>query len=343
MPPDLRATVEQEARRLGFGRVRFTKAGSPPNFSRYEAFLAEGRQGEMRWLAETRHTRADANRLLEDAQTVVVLAMDYARPAPPDPGGLTGRVASYAWGRDYHSLIGLRVRHLRRALEAAFPGLHTWGGVDAAASWERGWAEAAGLGFSGKNNMAIVPGEGSYFFLATVLLSEAVVPDAPIADHCGRCRRCLDVCSTAALLPGGGMDARRCIAYLTIEHSGAIPEELRPLMGRWLFGCDDCQEVCPHTHAPRDPVPADFAPRHAWLPLGAILTASDAALLDTFEGTPLRRAAPHRLRRNACVVLGNIGDPAGRPALEHAWRTGDPRLAEHASWALDRLRSDASS
>jgi epoxyqueuosine reductase len=133
------------------------------------------------------------------------------------------------------------------------------------------------------------------------------------------------------------MDARRCISYLTIELDGSIPPEWRPKIGRWIFGCDDCQDVCPHVRPPRRAVEADFAPRHAWLPLGAVVEASDRALLDTFEGTPLRRAAPRRLRRNACVVLGNLGDPAARPVLERAWHTGDPVLREHAGWALERL------
>ncbi len=334
---DLRSTLEAEARRLGFGRVRVARAGPPPGFARYDEFLAAGHHASMGWLETSRDVRGDPERLLPGARSVVVLAMDYARPAPPDPGGLTGRVACYAWGRDYHALIGLRVRHLRRALEAAFPGLRTWGGVDSGPAWERGWAEAAGLGFSGKNGMAIVPSEGSLFFLATLLLTEELAPDTPVGDHCGKCRRCLDACPTGALLDGGGMDAARCISYLTIEHDGAIPEPLRPALGRWLFGCDDCQVACPHQHAARHPVPADFAPRHAWLPLPAILEASDRALLDTFEGTPIRRAAPHRLRRNAAVVLGNIGDPAARPALERARASSDGTLAEHAGWALDRL------
>lgn len=336
---DLRATLEIEARRLGFGRIRVAEARPAARFDRYDAFLAAGHHASMGWLADSRDKRADPTTLLPGAQSVVVLAMDYARPAPPDPGGLTGRVACYAWGRDYHALIGLRVRHLRRALEAAAPGLRTWGGVDSGPVWERGWAEEAGMGFSGKNSLAIVPGEGSFFFLATLLLTEPLPPDAPLGDHCGRCRRCLDACPTGALLEGGGMDAARCISYLTIEHEGAIPEALRPAIGRWVFGCDDCQTVCPHQHPPKGDVPADFLPRHAWLPLPAILTATDRALLDTFEGTPLRRAAPHRLRRNAAVVLGNLGDPRARPALEAARAAADSVLAEHATWALDRLRA----
>lgn len=336
---DLRVALEIEARRLGFGRVRVATAGPAPNFHRFDAFLVEGRHATMTWLEDTRDTRADPTRLLPGARSVVVLAMDYARPAPPDPGGLTGRVACYAWGRDYHALVGLRVRHLRRALEAAFPGLRTWGGVDSGPVWERGWAQAAGMGFSGKNGLAIVPGEGSGFFLATLLLTEALEPDAPLGDHCGRCRRCIDACPTAAIFERGGMDAGRCISYLTIEHDAAVPEPLRPQLGRWVFGCDDCQTICPHQRPPSGPVPADFQPRHAWLPLPALLEAEDRALLDTFEGTPIRRAAPRRIRRSAAIVLGNIGDPRARPALERAARRDDPILTEHAEWALARLSS----
>ncbi len=334
---DLHIAVLREAARLGFGRVRVARAGPPPNFDRYDAFLAAGYHAEMAWMAESRDKRSDCRQMLPQAKSVVVLAMDYAQPAPPDPGGLTGRVASYAWGRDYHALIGLRVRHLRKALEAAFPGLATWGAVDSAPSWERGWAEAAGLGFNGKNGLAIVPGEGSYFFLATMLLSEELPPDAPVSERCGRCRRCLDVCPTGALLEAGGMDAAKCISYLTIEHDGPIPEAYRAKMGRWVFGCDDCQTVCPHQHPAKGPVPEDFAPRRAWLPLPAILDATDQALRDTFEGSPLRRAAPDRIRRNAAIVLGNIGDPRARAVLLRARDGGNTILAEHADWALGRL------
>ncbi|MFZ5477544.1 MAG: tRNA epoxyqueuosine(34) reductase QueG [Myxococcota bacterium] len=334
-----RETLELEARRAGFSKVRIAEAPSPRDFHRYDTFLDRGFAGEMTWLAETRDVRADVRRLLPEARSVVVLAMDYGRPAPPDPGGLTGRVASYAWGRDYHNLIGLRLRDLRRRLEAIHPGLRAWGGVDSGPAWERGWAAAAGLGFTGRNMMQIVPADGSTFFLAVMLLSEALAPDAPVEEHCGRCRRCLDACPTAALLEDGGMDARRCVSYLTIEHRGSIPVALRPRLGRWIFGCDDCQTACPHVRLPDRPLPADFAPRHAWLPLPAVLLASDEALRDTFEGTPLRRAIGTRLRRNACVALGNIGDPAARPALEVAWRSDDEIVAEHAGWALDLLRA----
>lgn len=332
---DLRAFIESEATKLGFARVRFTEAGRPPHFERYDAFLAAGHEGDMHWLRESRDLREDVRRMLPGARSVAVLAMDWSHPAPPDPGGLTGRVASYAWGRDYHNIVVKRVRKLRRVLEATWPGLRTWGEVDAGSAWERGWAAAAGLGFIGKNGMVLLPSSGSDFFVAVLAVSEEVPHDLPIAEKCGRCRLCLDACPTDAFLPGGGMDARRCVSYLTIEHAGPIPEELRPGMRRWVFGCDDCQSVCPHQRL--QPAHPDLAARNAWLDLPELLDTPDDALLERFLGTPIRRACPERLKRNAAIVLGNLGDPAARPALERAWRGGSALVSSHAGWALDRL------
>ncbi len=339
MPDGARAVLEREAARLGFERVRVAPAGPAPNPARFLEFLEEGRHADMAWLAETRALRLDPRTLLPDARSVVVLSMRYGGRAPPDPGGLTGRVASYAWGRDYHNLVGLRVRHLRKALAAALPGVRTWGGVDSGPVWERAWAEASGLGFSGKNGMIFVPGDTARMFVAVLLLDVPLAPDAPLpGDHCGRCRRCIDACPTAALLDGGGADAGRCISYLTIEHRGPIPPSLRAGMGRWVFGCDDCIDPCPHERALPEATEPDFSPRHAWLSLPALLLADDRALRDTFEGTPLRRAGPARLRRNAAVALGNLGDPRARVSLERARPDADALLREHVDWALDVLR-----
>ncbi len=333
--PD-RPLLEAAARHHGFPLLRIAEAAVPPDADRYRAFIAEGFHGSMSYLSTTADIRLDPRHFLAGARTVVVLAMPYAAKMPPDPGGLTGRVARYATGRDYHNLLLQRLKQLKKTLETAWPGTRIRTSVDLAPVYERAWARAAGLGWIGKNCCAILPGEGSYFFLATLMLDRSLQPDAPAAEHCGRCVRCLESCPTGAFLGPGQMDARRCISYRTIEDAGSIPEELRPMMGRWVFGCDDCQSVCPHTRERAGAEP-DFQPRHAWLPLPAILWAPDQALMDAFEGTPIRRAAPEKLRRNACVVLGNIGDVRARPALEHACRTGSEGVREHAEWALGRL------
>lgn len=294
----------------------------------YDAMLAEGRHGPLSWL-EDRRPREDPRRLLPDCKSVVVLGFDYGGPIPPDPGGLTGRVARYAWGADYHNLVMRRVRKLQRRLQAEFPGLESYSSVDSRPVFERAWAARAGLGWAGKNTCQILPSTGSWFFLATLMLNRELPADAPIADFCGKCRRCVDDCPTGALAGDGSMDARLCISTWTIEVDGPIPEEIRPKIGRWVFGCDDCQEVCPHSRDPE--VVEALRPRHAWLDLAWILEAPDAVLKEHFVGTPIARVVPHRLRRNAVVVLGNLGDPAAKPVLERV------RGEMDVEWALARL------
>lgn len=332
-------TVRQHAAALGFGRVRFAALDPAPGIEAYDAFLAAGCAGTMGWMARSRPPRADPRLLLPDARSAVVLGCDYAWPRPPDPGGLTGKVASYAWGRDYHNLLGKRLRRLVLGLKAALPGFDAYAGVDSRPLIERAWAERAGLGYLGKNACVIVPGQGSYFFLAVMLVNVELPPDSPMGDFCGRCRRCLDACPTQAFLGSGRLDARRCVSYLTIEHDGPIPADLRPGLGRWVFGCDVCQEVCPHNHNPPPSAEAELAPRpeHAWLDLPALLDSPDEALRARFEGSPIRRATPLRLKRNAAIVLGNLGDPAAAPALLRARAHPDPTVAEAADWALQRL------
>ena len=338
----LRRTLELEAARHGFTDVRVAAAGPAPSADRYDAMIREGRHAGMAWLASQRDVRLDPRVHRPGVRSVVVMAFRYAQVQPPDPGGLTGRVASYAWGRDYHNLVGLRLRDLARALDARHPGLVCWHGIDSGPAWERGWADAAGLGFPGRNGMMILPGDTSYFFVATLFLTAEAEPDAPLAEHCGRCRRCVDACPTGALRGDGAMDAARCISYLTIEHRGSIDPSLHARMGRWIFGCDDCQEACPHVRADRrtDGLPPDFLARHAWLPLPALLTADDDALLAAFEGTPLRRAGPDRLRRNAAIALGNLGTHGAREALHAGLRTArareDDALAATVRGILDR-------
>ncbi len=333
------AVIREEAKDLGFSHVRFASAAGAPGIEAYDAFLREERQGTMGWMVESRPPRADPRLLLPAARSAVVLGVDYRWPRPPDPGGMTGKVASYAWGRDYHNLVGKRIRRLQGRLNRRYPGFRSYCGVDNRPLIERAWAERAGLGYIGKNACVILPSAGSYLFLAVMLTDQELEPDLPIGDFCGRCRRCLDVCPTQAFTAAGQLDARRCISYLSIEHDGEIPEQFRALMGRWVFGCDDCQEVCPHNHAPPRSAEVDLSPRpdHAWLDLPELLLTPDEALLSRFQGSPIRRACPERLKRNAAVALGNLGDPAARPALEHARSHPDAAVRSHAEWALDRL------
>ncbi|MEL6347372.1 MAG: tRNA epoxyqueuosine(34) reductase QueG [Myxococcota bacterium] len=332
--------LRTQASGLGFNRIRFADAAGAPGIAAYDAFLEANRHGQMGWMKTSRPPRAAPQTLLPGARSAVVLGIDYAWPRPPDPGGLTGMVSCYAWGRDYHNLMGKRLRRLQRALRVAYPDVGSYWGVDSRPLIERAWAARSGLGFIGKNCCILLPGESSYVFLAVLLLTASLPPDRPtVRDHCGRCRRCLDACPTDAFVDARQLDARRCISYLTIEHRGKIPEDLREGIGRWVFGCDLCQMVCPHNHTLRGGAHEDFQPRtgHAWLDLEWIMTAPDEAIRAHFQGSPIKRPGPAGLKRNAAVVLGNLGDPAARPALMKGLKHPDEAVRDHAQWALDRL------
>lgn len=332
----LKPFLVAEAARLGFLRARVASVDAPVDMSRYDAFLAADWHGEMDWMATSRDARAEVRQLLPGARSVLTLAFDYTRALPPDPGGLTGRVASYAWGRDYHNFVTKRVRRLQKSLNRSFPGIDSYAAVDSRPVYERAWAARAGLGFTGRNAFQILPGDTCSFFLATLFVVADLEPDAPLGDHCGACRRCVDACPTAAILPAGGLVANRCISYLTIEHESAVPADLRSKLGRWVFGCDVCQDVCPH-QAQRRPPPEETLPQYAWLNLPELVELSDGALAERFVGSPIRRAAGARIRRNAAYVLGNLQDTAALPSLERARAQGGV-VEDAADWAIDRIR-----
>jgi len=279
--------------------------------------------------------RADPSTRLPDVKSVVLFGVPYHHQAPEDPGGTTGRVARYAWGRDYHNLIGKRLRKVRRDLREA--GINSWGGVDTAPILERSWASMAGLGFNGKNTMQIVPATTSYFFIATLFIDVDVEPDAPLGDHCGSCTRCLVACPTQAFMGSHSLDARRCISYWTIESKQLAPRDLRPSFGRWFFGCDVCQDVCPHNVSPPESEEADFRPRHAFVDLHELLEQPDEHILKRFTGTPLRRPKASGLKRNALVVLANIGDDQSVPHARSALQHPEPVVRAAAIWCLARL------
>lgn len=341
MDSELQDWIRQRCRELGFTRVGFTFATDAPGIGHYDAFLSKDHHADMGWMVTGRDARADPSQLVPGLQSAVVLGIDYGWPRPERPHALTGRVARYAWGRDYHNLVSKRLRKLCRDLRAK--GVGAFWSVDSRPLIERAWAERAGIGFLGKNCCAIAPGDSSWFFLAAVLVDRALEPDPPIKGglerHCGRCTRCHTACPTNAFVGDGQLDARRCLSWMTIESRGAIPLAYREALGDWVFGCDDCQEVCPHNHRAPTDLEQDFAPRagHAWLDLPRLLATPDDALEDSLLGSPLKRPGAVGLKRNACVALGNIGDTAARPALLGALDHNDPLVQEHARWALDRL------
>lgn len=330
-----KTAIRAQAHALGFSDVRFADARAGLPGERFRQFVAEGRHADMGWLATSEADRVDPRRIFPSVRSVVVLRLDYGAPTPVFPGPGFGRVASYAWGRDYHNLIGRRLKKLQHRLALVDPAVRTYASIDSRPVWERAWAEAAGIGYSAKNGCILTPSDGSFYFIATLLLTTDLEPDPPIAPRCGACTRCVAACPTDALPGDGSVDVPRCISYLTIEEKGPIPLDLRPKFGDWVFGCDACQEVCPHVSDTRPVVPPELRPHNAWLDLEQILAAEDDWLEAVTTGTPLRRAAPHRLKRNACIVLGN--QRVGRGALHLAEQHSNEVVADAARWALGRL------
>jgi epoxyqueuosine reductase len=308
----------------------------------YEAWLAAGRHGEMHWLANDKHRarRAEPERLLAGLRSVLCVALHHPAERDPARDARLGRIARYAAGGDYHlvmrDLMGRLEDWIRTEL---FPGSGSLWYSDTGAILERGWAERAGLGWVGKHSGVLSEQRGSWFLLGEVLMDRELVPDAPVAERCGTCTRCLEVCPTRAIVAPYQVDARLCLSYLTIEHKGAIARELRPAIGDWVFGCDLCQEVCPwNRFAPAAREARLHAHELAGWDLVRFLTLDEAGFRELFADSPIRRADREGFLRNVCIALGNRADAGATHALAEALR-GDPSplVRGHAAWALGEI------
>ncbi len=344
-PREQAASVRMQAHALGFDLVGF---GDATPFAREQELilgsLAQGRLADMAWITPERvRLSCDPEALLPGARSIVALGTAYAQSEPEsiDGGGPRGRVARYAWGRDYHEVIPPRLRALAKAIvELAGPETRCRSFVDTGPLIDRAAAERSGVGFVGKNSCVLTGRHGSYVFLSAILTTASLPPDPLVTRDCGSCRACIDACPTDALLAPGALDARRCISYLTIEHRGAIPQALRPTMGSWVFGCDICQEICPWNRARPVSKHAEFAPSEGAGPaldLIELLGLDDAAYRARFRHTALTRPKRRGLLRNAAVALGNARDPRAIPALVRALRDPEPLVRGHAAWALGQL------
>lgn len=342
----LRQELDAWAAELGFAAVGVAdlELGDHPGHLR--RWLAAGRHGTMDWMVRHADKRADPRRLEPWTLRVIVARLDYL---PPEDEPLRvlehpeqAYVSRYALGRDYHRIVRPRLARLARRLEAAAGGRYR-AFTDSAPVLEKALAERAGLGWIGKNTLLLSREAGSFFFLGEIFTDLPLPVDAPTeTEHCGSCRACLDVCPTDAFTGPRELDARRCIAYLTIEHRGPIPEELRAPMGNRVFGCDDCQLVCPWNKFARRSDEDDFRPRHGLeaADLVTLFEWSEETFLARTEGSAIRRAGYDGWLRNLAVALGNA-PPSRRivQALE-ARRPGLPELvAEHVDWALARQRA----
>ncbi len=348
---DPTSLVRACALRLGFSAVGIARADEPlgADHDRYRAFVARGLHGDMAYLADHAEARRrlDTAAFIEGARSVVCVARRYARPAAAEAADppLARGVARYARGQDYHVFLRKKLRKL-----AAF--CRSLGGdarafCDTEPILERAWAARAGLGFVGKNGLVIAPGQGSYLLLGEVVTTLALVPDTPIAERCGACTRCLDACPTGAFAAPFVLDPRRCVSYWTIEQPGAPPEDLREAIGDRLFGCDDCQDVCPfnRTAPPPEEATAPFRPLDRWSRLGLADLAglSEEAWREAATGTPLHRAGRGGLARNAALVAANRlrrgeGGEDERRAIDRAAAHDDPAAREIAAWSRRALR-----
>ncbi|GAA5482632.1 tRNA epoxyqueuosine(34) reductase QueG [Haloferula sargassicola] len=332
------ATIKQAAAALGFDDCRIAAAGRATHAAAFESWISDGCHADMGWMERNPHRRTDPREVLPGCRSVVTLALNYY-PGRSSARGF--RIARYAWNDDYHDLVEAKLKSLDETM-ATLGGTQRYY-VDTGPVLERDFATDAGLGWNGKSTVQIHCRLGTWFFLAELLTTLDLPPDEPFGDHCGKCTRCIDACPTCAITAPHRVDARRCISYLTIEHKGAIPEEFRAAIGDRLYGCDECLEVCPWNRFAQISREASFHAREEIFNLTprAILDLEQADFSRIFKKSPIKRIKLARLKRNACIVLGNTGSSDDLPALRQAAADPDPLIAEHAAWAIARLNARA--
>src|ERR1019366_1889620 len=364
----MKEKIQQRALELGFDDCRFTTAAAPASADKFQDWLAEKRHGEMAWLERTAFRRTDPQKVLPGARSIIVLAANYgtrverreSRVEPPDssrpstlnpvkgrgphgalrPQPSTSLIARYARFDDYHDVLGGRLKQLTQFVnQLGGAETHSLWYVDTGPLLERDFAQRAGIGFIGKHTNVISRKLGNWIFLAEILTTLELAPDAPEKNHCGKCSLCISACPTNAITAPFQLDARLCISYLTIELKGPIPVELRPAIGNRIFGCDDCLAVCPWNKFARE---GSLMKPHARADLQSpdlieLLQLDVAGFKSKFAGTPILRTKRRGLLRNVCVALGNIGDKSAVPALEKAMHDPEPLIAEHAQWAIEQI------
>lgn len=337
------ARVRERALAAGFDAAGVAALAPAASGGAFRRWLARGDHAGMAWLERRIERRLDPRTLLSGARSALCVAWRYAPVAGAGelPGDLWPRVARYAHGADYHRTMLRRLEAVGREIALEFPGTRSLAYVDTGPILERELAARAGLGAVAKNTHLLSPELGSWILLGELLLSIELEPSLPVADLCGQCTRCLEACPTGALPEPFRLDANRCISYWTIEHRGPIPVERRAGIGDWAFGCDVCQEVCPWNGRPLPLAgrrEAEVPPERRDLDLVTLLTATDAEIRSRLAGSPLLRAKPEGLKRNAAIALGNRGGDAAVPALAVALAADpSPTVRGAAAWALGRL------
>ena len=344
----LKTAIKTEAQRLGFALAGLTTPDPPAHVDVYASWLEAGHHAGMAWMATERNRarRADPRLILPECQSILMLGVPYSpSPLESTPDGME-KIASYAWGDDYHDVLPEKLKALVNFIEAQVgePVSNRWY-TDTGPILERELAQRAGLGWIGKNTCLINPKAGSYFLLAEILLGLPLEPDEPIrTDHCGTCTRCIEACPTGCILPNRTIDANRCLSYLTIEEKGSIPAALRNQLGNWIFGCDICQQVCPWNQRFAAPPENELLPPRPGVPhpdLIAEVALTPQEFNRKFKGSPVKRTKRRGYLRNVVIALGNRRNPAAIPALVAALRDIEPLVRGHAAWALGQIGGDA--
>jgi epoxyqueuosine reductase len=340
----MKSAIRQRALELGFDDCRFTTADAPASAGHFQTWLANKHHGEMAWLERNAPKRVDPQKVLAGANSVICLATSYHCESPKSKvqNPNSGIVARYAQFADYHDVLGERLKILVNFIDkVADHKVRSLWHVDTGPVLERDFAQRAGLGFVGKHTNLISRRLGNWIFLAEILTTLELEPDAPEQNHCGKCTRCITACPTNAITAPFQLDARKCISYLTIELKGSIPVELRPAIGNRIYGCDDCLAVCPWNRFARE---GNLMKPHARNDLAQpdlieLLHLDEAGFKSRFAGTPILRTKRRGLLRNVCVALGNTGNAGALPHLQKAAADPEPLIAEHARWAMERLQA----
>jgi epoxyqueuosine reductase len=335
---EIEQQIRAQAATLGFTLCGVTRLSPLPREQFFSNWLSQGHAGEMAYLAREPQRRLNPAIPFPEAKSVICLGYPYAPPHLPEIDWrqqLRGRIAAYAAGLDYHDTILAKLQTLVRHLQETVPGLWARPYVDTGPLFEREWAYRSGLGWFGKNTMLLHKGVGSGFFLAEILVNIELEGDGIPQAHCGTCTRCLTDCPTGALEEGYVLKAPLCISYLTIEHRGPIPRELRPKMANWIFGCDVCQDVCPWNKKfaqPREELVEELFPS-----LTELMTLDEAGFRLRFARSAIRRTKRRGLLRNVAIALGNSGNPQAIPSLQTALCDPEPLIRSHAAWALGQF------
>tara|TARA_R110000824_G_scaffold118960_14_gene272235 strand:+ start:371106 stop:372260 length:1155 start_codon:yes stop_codon:yes gene_type:complete len=345
----LKERLIERAREAGFDLVRITLPDAAPEApARLGDWLSHGRHGDMAWMEETESRRARAATLWPDVQSIIMLAMNYG----PDDDPLArlaekqiGNISVYARHRDYHDLVKSRLKQVARWLvEQSAPDapVEVKVFVDTAPVMEKPLAAAAGLGWQGKHTNLVSRDYGAWLFLGSIFTTYAFEPDTPEPDHCGACRRCLDICPTAAFPAPYQLDARRCISYLTIENKSHIPREFRKPIGNRIYGCDDCLAVCPWNKFAQSASEMALRPRDDLVApsLADLVQLEDTSFRALFSGSPVKRIGIDRFLRNVLIAIGNSADAAYLPHIRARLAHGSPVVRAMAVWALGELAPD---